>query len=188
MKKQTPKAGIKPKEKIEKISLPKVEVELVTFSLKATIPTQQYGNIMPEFVVKSKSIRAAMDEIFPIMEHIYQEYAEIPLNGKVPRFFKKEVIVTEKIVNEIPVPQGKEDAAVNAQKVSPVKTDKDGEKDPEPFVKTEPYIKAENAITSAQSIEALDLLEYKIKLSSKILDEDKPFLFTLILKKKKNVK
>lgn len=163
---------IKVEKKVSKI-VKKSEIELVSFSVKATIPTQQYGNIMPEIVVRGTSIEDARDTVMPIIETMYQTYAEEPLNGRTPKFFNKaSVTVTEKKVEPV---------------VQPVTSSTKVEKftDKQSVVKDEAFIKAEGAINSAVSREALDLIEQKIKDSVKIKDTDKPILYALVLNKRK---
>lgn len=178
--KTKPKA--KKTSKKSKVINAEAKVELVTFSIRATVPTMMYGNIMPEIVVKAPNIEMAKAYAMPFIEEMFDTYSQTSLTKK------ESVTVTEKHVDVSPVAP-----VTPAPKVeAPVEAPKEEEKKPEapngPAVKTDPYLKAENAVASAQSIEALNLTEEKIKNSTKINPEDKPFLYTLILKKKSTIK
>lgn len=185
MNQKTPKTGIKStKPEVNKVSKKREivqidrehKVELVTFSVRATIPTQQYGNIQPEIVVSGPSIEAARDFVMPIIEELYQAYADESL--KSPKFFKKNpVTAIEKQIEVSPVVP---------QKPVPMPAQKE---EPEVILpKSEAYIKAEKAIGAAASKEALDLVEEKIKASTRINNDEKPVLYTVILKKRKEIK
>lgn len=64
------------KEKVDK-------VELVSYSIKMTIPTAAYANIQPEIIVKASTIEQAHDYIAPHMNRLWKEYymiSERPIN------------------------------------------------------------------------------------------------------------
>jgi hypothetical protein len=50
------------------------KVELVSYSIKMTIPTAQYANIIPEIVVKAGTVEEAHDYIAPHMNKLWKEY------------------------------------------------------------------------------------------------------------------
>jgi len=176
-KKVGEKAVKKEVEVIKKES--KSKVSLVTFSIKATIPTQQYGNIMPEIVVTAPTIEIARETVMPIIEDLYKTYAELPANGKRPEFISKaNVIETERIV----VPESR----IPVKPATPTVAKKLTEETP-PFPTYESFQKAENAIASAVSRDALKMIEDQIKKSVKINEEDKPILFMILLKRIKEV-
>jgi hypothetical protein len=66
------------KEKKIKVSKPqgeqKAKVELVSYSIKMTIPTAQFANIIPEIVVKAGTVEEAHDFIAPHMNKLWKEY------------------------------------------------------------------------------------------------------------------
>lgn len=200
--KPIPKSPKHKKEKVSKVIKQEARVELVTFSIKATIPTQQYGNFQPEIVVKAPTIEMARDTVMPIIEDLYQTYAEDALNGKTPKFFNKaKVVVTEKTVIEgqngtTSVPGlTKESVQVPTKTPEVAKDIPNYNEETLSFDKSYPeinknpaFLKAENAITSAVGIEALDLIEEQIQKSVKINPSDKPVLLTILLKKKATLK
>lgn len=202
-KKVTPTKNIpfvkKSKAKKEKVTVEyKVnKPEFVGFTITAVIPTQQYGNIQPAIHVTAPSYEEAKAFVAPMIEDLYNTYAE-----SLPKFMRESVTVTERTVpaetiKETPKTDTvKEDMAKNAAPVANIYTPpknndvvagqpKDSKEVPfGPSVKSEAYIKAEKAIESAQTIEALDLIQGQINKSVKIDGKDKPFLDTILLKKK----
>ena len=71
----------------------KSKVQLVSFSVTAIIPTQQYGNIQPTITVTAPSIEEAREVVMPVLEDIYLTYCE-----SQPR--SKGFLVTPKITEE----------------------------------------------------------------------------------------
>ncbi len=191
-KKQTPKIEkvIEKVKKSLKKGTKKVEptVELTSFSIKATIPTMMYGNIMPEIVVSAPNLEMAQAYALPVIEDLFRTYCETPLkkHEKVTSVERK-VEVPAGIVGAIGIAPGAPTVPGTAP-VAPAKAPEKKDEPTGPAVKTDPYIKAENAIASAMSKEALDLVHDKIKASVKINEDDKQFLFDLIINKKWTMK
>lgn len=182
-----PKPRAKKKEKVINVE---AKVELVTFEIAAVIPTQQYGNIQPKITVTAPSIEMARDTVMPILCEMYQQYAEAPLNGKPLKFLGK-ITTKEKVVdvpNPEPVaPTPAPEKAVEAEKAPEVAQDATGAvESAEPTVeRSEPFKKAEKAISLAMTQDAIDVISEQIKKSVKIAEDDKPVLYTQILKKQK---
>lgn len=194
--KVTKKEVVAKPQKIAKVVVPKYE--LVTFSVKATIPTQMYGNIMPEIVVKAKTIEEAKAIVMPAIESLYVEYAEKPRDGSSISFMSKaNVTATEKKVNVIPkpvapapAPEKKPEAPAQAPAsapVAPVKTPAQESADElaDDLAKSPAYTKAENAIKNSMSLDALNMIEDQIQKSVKLTADEKPMLLTDVLKKRK---
>lgn len=65
---------------MEKINQPKTKkevkprVKLISYTLKAVIPTGQYANIQPEITVQAQTIGEAYAFITPHLEGLYKEY------------------------------------------------------------------------------------------------------------------
>lgn len=144
--------------KIKKVS----KVELVTYSMKMTIPTGNFANIIPEILVKADSINEAHEYISTHMNKLWKEYYLI-LERK-PEAVAKPV----KTVNA-PVP-------AEAQKAQVVVTPAETQKSP---VASAAYDKATQAITSCLSLDALTLIEKQVKASVKLEPGDKIRLFKL---------
>lgn len=200
------------KEKKEKgVITKRAEVRLVSFEVTAVIPTQEFGNIMPKFVVEAEGlgIQAAIDHVMPFVETLYQNYAEPSRSGKTLKFLNKSnVTVTEKNVDpasvalNAPVAPTPRNTVSDADTVVPVGTPlpsatkaplKQAEMAPvAPTApgapKSEPYIKAEKAIASAVSLDALNLIEDKVTESEKLTKDEKQSLFVDVLHKHKELR
>jgi hypothetical protein len=184
------KTPTKPKEK--KVVPPALVIELVTFSVKATIPTQMYGNIMPEIVVKARTIEDAKRAVMPIIEEMYAQYMEDSRDGRPLKFINKaNVTATEKIV-----PRGVLEKSSNtpgrATPPAPVTPEKpqtpaqaSADALAEDLAKSVAYTKAENAIKNSTSADALGMIEDQIQKSVKLTADEKPMLLTDVLKKRK---
>lgn len=206
------KAVVTAPKKEVKVKAPKKAkstVELISFSVKATIPVMTFGNIQPEIVVKAKTIEEAQAFALPVIEALFDQYVEAPRDGsKKVSFSKANVTVTEKQVTPAPVtsqptsPVGAT-ATATAPKPAEVKNIAQPEEKKETFdesldrmtdeenaakVKSAAYEKGEKAITAALSNAALDLIENQIRDSVKLTPEEKPMLFTVLLKRRKEVK
>jgi uncharacterized surface anchored protein len=123
------------------------------------------------------------------MEELYAQYAEMPLNGRPPRFLGK-VTETEKVVDvkvpvaehtygaipsTIVVPESLKEKAEEIVNSTPETTSA-----PEATVeRPAPFLKAQKAIQLALSHDALDMIENQISNSVKIDPADKPELLRL---------
>jgi hypothetical protein len=58
----------------KRITVDNPKVELISYSMKMTIPTGQYANIIPEIVVKAGTIEQAHDFIAPHFNKLWKEY------------------------------------------------------------------------------------------------------------------
>ncbi len=161
------------------VNQPKGSATLVSFTVSAVIPTQQYGNIQPKIEVTAGSIEDARAIVMPVIEDLYKTYAEMPLSGKEPKFYGK---ITEevKIVTPAPVATPAAD-----KKEAPAPEKKSEAVDPP---KSDAVLKAEKAIKLAMSPEAVEAIQDQIQKSVKIAPEDKPALYTVCLQKKKELK
>jgi len=184
---------------VKEVKAPKYE--LVTFSVKATIPTQQYGNIMPEIVVKAKTIEEAKAIVLPMIESLYVQYCEKPRDGGSVSFMSRSSVTVEEKKVDVPKPEPK--APEIKKETGPMSADRQNTMTPDPAAKvTAPaesvedlandlndrspaFIKASKAISSCKSKDALDLIEGQIQKSVKLTPEEKPLLLTELLKKGK---
>jgi len=191
MKKTTTKKETKPK-------VPKVR--FMSFTMSATIPTVQYGNIQPSITVEANTIEDAREFVEPIIEEMYDKYCE-----QIPRFLKKPI---KEVVKEVPaetiVETVKVEVPVHKPDPASIKTTvpemKPNIAHPDPTVppahpvnakdvpfedgKDEAYLKTEGVIKSAMTIEAIDMIIEKIEASVKIKPEDKPALILLAHQRK----
>lgn len=169
----------------------KPNYSLVSFSVSAVIPTQQYGNIQPKIEVVAKTIQDARAVVMPMIEDLYKTYAEAPLSGREPKFYGK-VVETVKTVaptaQAAPMPTytpGPTKEQVEAQQGSAASTEAPAAPQKP---KSEAVLKAEKAISLALTGDAAERIQEQIVKSTKIAEEDKPDLITLVLKKRGELK
>lgn len=204
VKKSVVKKEVAPKKEAKPKSVPKLKqpssVKLVSFSVTAVIPTQQYGNIQPKIEVTAGSIEEARAVVMPLIEDLYKTYAETPLNGREPKFYGK-VTETEKVVDvtvPAPAPKAPEPVTPSSPAPSVPSSSESPEKAPEPapaptapvapsVERSAPFLKAEKAIQLATSHPALDTIEAQIKNSVKIDPNDKPELLNILQARKNEV-
>lgn len=169
---------------VKKDKVPKYE--LISFSVKATIPTQMYGNIMPEIVIKTKTIEEAKAIIMPVIEELHSTYAEKPRDGSHVSFMNKaNVTVTEKKVDVTPAVKGAEGFNPDTTEKPKTPAQESADSLATDLTKSPAYTKAESAVKNCSSIDALNMIEDQIQKSVKLSDKEKPELLTEVLKKRK---
>lgn len=179
-----PKKVVVKKEKVKKVAVRKNTAELISFSVRAVIPTMVFGNIQPEVIVKAKTIEDAQAFALPIIEALYEKYCETPRDGSSkPSFLSKaSVMAVEKFVPQDSIKGGD----LNPERTKPTASTPVAQKETEPEVaKTPAFEKGEKAISAATSIAALDMIETQIRASTKLTPHEKPPLYLILLKKKK---
>ena len=175
----------KPEDNMDKVvKTPKVKVpkyKLISYTVKATIPTGMYANIQPEITVEAVSLEVAERAVMPHIEALFAKYRE----GDRPQLKKEDV--KPGVVLVIPPTLPPQHTPETMQPV--VKT---GDVTPETVATTEPAIvltvpftRAKTAIESCTSIEGLALIEDQVGKSVKLIDSEKQILATEILKKRK---
>lgn len=177
-KKETAKKAAAPKP--SKIAKPKKSTaKFVSFSVRAVIPTQSYGNVQPEITVSAATYEEARDFALPHIEALYKHYAEVK-PGFLGRIEVKEVVVGP-LVETPAAPQAVDvPAPVATDPVQPQATSQAMPEGPKP----EPVIKAEKAIANCASEAAAVVIQGQIEKSEKIPAEYKPALLTQMLKKR----
>jgi hypothetical protein len=180
MKKETvaPKPQVKKKGVIKKPN-----VQMVTYSIKMTIPTAAYANIIPEIVVKGGSIEEAHNFVIPHMNRLWKEYYLV--NERRP-----EPVATQYPVpfpsTQIPSTSGVMMSSlenISSTTGTPIMTIQDGKIVPAPPASSVALIKATKAIESCLSVDALDIIDKQVANSVKLTDEDKAALLPLMEKK-----
>lgn len=159
-KEVTPKGYSK---KTNKVKTPKVK--LVTYTVKAIIPTGAYANIQPEIVVQAETLEQAERAVMPHIEALFAKYREgVPYTP---------VTIT-------PIPTGPMTPKVYVgDDTSTTTTSSTTAVAPE-IIFTVPFIRAKSAIDNCASIEALGLIENQIKISPKLVESEKPELLKLV--------
>lgn len=126
--------------KEKKVKEPKVETpKLVSYTMKAVIPTGPYANIQPEIVVTAKTIEEASAMVMPYIDQLFTDYLNLSERARP----KVTMVVREAKPDEPPKPP------VNVG-------DSDACK------------RAKVAIASCNSLEALELIVDRIAKSEKL--------------------
>ncbi len=162
------------KESKPKVKTPKFK--LISYTMKAIIPTGMYANLQPEITVQAETIEHAERAVMPYIEALFAKYRE----GGVP-------IVTSQPVK--PVTAYQSDAtntAPNLMKKEPIINNKKPEtkieivQAPPAIILTVPHTRAKTAILSCTSVEALKLVADQIEKSVKLIGAEKMELKKLV--------
>lgn len=185
-KKTATKKVASKKAPVAKIAKPvghkKSSVKLISFSFGATIPTQSFGNVTPRIEVQADSYEEARDFTVSKINEMYAYFAELKpvYMGKITEV-EKVVTPPAAVTPTSPLAHTPaQPAAVDAP--APQSTALAAP------VKSDAVLKAEKAIGLAMTIDATTAIEDQIQKSVKIANEDKPALYTLVLKKRKELK
>ncbi len=153
--------------------------KLISYTLKAVIPTGQYANIQPEITVQAKSIEAAERAVMPYIETLFAKYRDggvkpveaAPVRPVAPAPAPKTITVPAESIQPAPMP---------AQKPQPSITIPVGNTVPASnavaapaIVLTVPFNRAKGAIDSCMSLEALKLVSDQVEKSTKLIDTEK---------------
>lgn len=183
-KKSAPKKAAVKKEKAPAPVKKAPAAKFVRYSIKAVIPTQQYGNIQPEIVVEAPTLADARAFAEPAIEEIYQKYGTVTTDGVMPKFFNKAVVTeVEKKVDTTPAPVTSQNIP-DHMKPQATAAAPAGEE----VQRSIPFQRANDAILNCVTLEALDVTENQIKNSVKLGDDEKSVLYTFILQKRKEFK
>jgi hypothetical protein len=139
-------------------------VKMISYSMKMTIPTGQYANIIPEIVVSAGSPEEAHDYIAKHMDKMWKEYFMVNERVNVTQELPK--VCPAVLAPEVVAPTGPTGPVAEASPTSNVAV-----------------IKATQAIESCMSLEALDLIKNQVELSVKLSKEEKPKLRFMIVEK-----
>jgi len=154
---------------------PVSKVEMISYSIKMTIPTVAYGNVQPEIVVRAGTPEEAHDFIVPHLNKLWKEYYLV--DGKRP------VKVEPKV--EVKAQAPKVEVKAQAPKVEPPKVEV-SKPASSPFSSVA-LVKATQAINSCRSLEALELIRNQVNISVKLTEEDKLSLQPLLAQKEKEL-
>lgn len=134
----------------------KPKVELVSYTVRATIPTGAYSNICPEVTVKAKTLEEAERAVMPHIEKLFAKYRDgngtpPPEKVEVGTILKKEEVTP---AVEVPKP-----------------------------VLAAPFNEAKKRIDMCTNTEALNVISKRIEISEKLIDSEKAILRDLVAKK-----
>ncbi len=151
----------------------KSTVEFVSFTFGATIPTQAFGNVEPHIEVRAASFEEARDFAVPKIEEFYRQYCDIKPGflGKITETVKD---IAPPTAAPTPAAPAKEAPEAPAAATAPAKP--------------EAVLKAEKAISLVATLDAATMVQDQIEKSVKIPAEFKPELYTLVLKRRKELK
>lgn len=183
--------------KTKAVKAPKVK--LLTYTLKAVIPTGQYANIQPEITVQAESMEQAERVVMPYIETLFARYREAgvlpiqtPLRPVVtPQNTPVGSKTTAPVAPTAPVAKAPVAAPVEAPKaplgnpgpngtVVPKGTDMLA---PQAIVLSVPFTRAKSAIESCTSAAALKLVSDQVEKSTKLVDAEKVELRSLVAAK-----
>lgn len=171
----------KEKKVVKKVGAPKTKTpkvpkfQLLTYTLKAVIPTGMYANIQPEITVAAETIEQAERAVMPFIEAMFTKYRSDGSSAPTP------VVSSAKSVPVAVKEEPKAAVAVKEEPKAPVAA-------PEaPIVLTVPFNRAKSAIESCTSSEALKLVSDQITKSVKLTQTEKNTLTMLVTDKSKTL-
>lgn len=174
MKKATKKVKLK-KKRLKKIVHGEPSLKLVSYEIKAIIPTGPYANIQPTVVVQARNLEEASDYVIPHINKLFGEFLNrserikivdgtgttiIPGNSEINVYVKAKEVQTVDNNSGQPV--------VNAPQNVPV-------------TESQVFIKAKQAINACASPEALKMIRERIEKSEKLNDKEKFDLVEMII-------
>ncbi len=169
--------------KTKAVKAPKVK--LLTYTLKAVIPTGQYANIQPEITVRADTLEHAERVVMPYIETLFARYREA---GVLPIQTPMRPVVTPQntpvgskttapVAPTAPVAKAPVSAPVEAPKAAPAPVA------PAAIVLTVPFTRAKGAIESCTSMAALKLVSDQVDKSTKLVEDEKVELRKLVAAK-----
>lgn len=85
-----------------KVEVSTPTVTLMSYTMRAVIPTGPYANVQPEITVQAGSLDEAKDYILPHIDALYEKYLNLSDRPK-PRVLVKEVLPVAQVV--VPAPE-----------------------------------------------------------------------------------
>ena len=179
-----------PKKQIEKIKEDikvekKSKVKLISYEIKAVIPTVQYGNIQPCIIVEAPSIEEAEKYVLPHIEALHKKYlnenfSNIPYSPSVPTNIKvAESNVTMHNTGENASPKFLEPTSdEEIKRLSSLNQP----------TRSSAFLKAEQAINSCTNLDAIELVRERLIKSEKLTGDEKDALYVVLANKKETIK
>ena len=175
-KKVTDKLDVTKKE-VKKMNTPKVE--LVTFTMRATIPTAMYANLLPEITVKAKTLDEAVAFVMPAIEDLIKKYQEDSRDGRPAKMFRQDFPLPDPKVEVVDL--SKTVGTPATAPIIPEKVPVTGAPTAPTPLHTPAYEKAKSAVVNAMSIEALEVIKNQIGVSVKLTDTEKKTLLETVV-------
>lgn len=157
------------------MAIKKPKFKLITYTMKAVIPTGQYANIQPEITVQADTIEHAERAVMPYIETLFARFRDGGVKTIEQTTIRPVVSQpTNAPVNLVPKP--KEVPASNLTNiVTPVSTSASSSTTAvaPAIVLTVPFNRAKSALESCTSLAALKLVTDQIEKSTKLVDAEK---------------
>lgn len=177
-KKQPAKKVVKKELKGSKVAkTPKFK--LVSYTMKAVIPTGQYANIQPEITVEAKTIEQAERAVMPYIETLFARYRDGGVKPIEPVRPVVAPVAPKAPVAAAPVAQAPKAAPAPAEAPKAPVAPAAAAPAPVPapvasaIVLTVPFTRAKGAIDSCTSLAALKLVSDQVDKSTKLVDAEK---------------
>jgi len=153
--------------------------QLVSYTIKATIPTCMYGNIQPEITVMAGTLEEAEKFVLPHINKLFADYTEEPINKRLR--FITQVPVLEPAKVAIHAKQTLEQSLKTSVPVLPQL-----EKSvvvPPPEKQSEVLAKTLKVIESCKSNDTLKVIAGQIAASAKLTQEEIKIALAVIAEK-----
>lgn len=181
---KAPKVPVAKPKKLAGSKAKEPKFRLVSYSMKAIIPTGMYSNLQPEIVVEAESLEQAERAVMPHIEALFTKYRSD--SNVMPQAVRHEKAVEVKPAPvATPAQAQKAPESVPAQptaqaKETPVKPVEPVQQSSAPVELSVPFQRAESAVKSCNSKEALKLVESQITKSVKLTQEEKNTLIMMV--------
>jgi hypothetical protein len=159
--------------------------KLISYTLKATIPTGQYANIQPEITVSADTIEHAERAVMPYIETLFAKYRDggvrpiepvrsmvvvkpVPITAKALAAFAQAPVAPKP--QETPAPDQIATVALAGSPFTPIAPVVAA---PAAIVLTVPFTRAKGALDSCTSLAALKLVSDQVEKSTKLVDSEK---------------
>lgn len=171
---------VKPPKKVTEKKPKAPKFKLVSYTVKAIIPTGMYANIQPEVTVEAESMEVAERAVMGHIEALFAKYrVDGPQAPQTPRPVAPAPVVTPQTKAPVQAPQ----APKAEDKPAPVQEAVAPAPEAPSIVMSEPYKRAKGAIESCMSHDALKLVSDQIEKSVKLIDTEKVELKKLVTTK-----
>ncbi len=161
----------------------KPKFKLISYTMKAVIPTGQYANIQPEVTVRAATIEQAERAVMPYIESLFARYRDGGIKNIEP---VRPVVapVTPQAPKPTPVPVEAPKAPITPVAVAsaPIPATISSA-----IIMTVPFTRAKGALESCTSLAALNLVSEQIEKSTKLIDSEKIELRKLASIKLENI-
>lgn len=185
-KKQSQKKVAKVPKKLKGVKSKEPKFKLVSYTMKAVIPTGQYANIQPEITVEAETLEQAERAVMPYLETLFARYRDggvRPIEPVRPAVLGNVVMRPVPVTPNAPVatapiapapkPQSAPVSAPVASVAPAVPVAKATPVAPTAIVLTVPYTRAKSALETCTSLAALKLISDQVEKSTKLVEAEK---------------